>query len=183
LGSEVLSACFELALDNPELGENAVPFGLQAPDLIGRQFADTANGGGALQYVHRLARKIAQNIKIVQNVLGLLQEMSADLRELPLLLRRNDGFGLVQTIGNEVVQLFPVIELECKQTEFRLELFVPHVGSNTDEFERLIELLQIVDQEMRPRPVDRLFLADDSLFEIESALSPAKDFSYGMLAL
>jgi len=36
--------------------------------------------------------------------------------------------------------------------------------------------LEVVDQQVRPKPVDRLNLTDNSLFEIEAALSPAEDF-------
>src|SRR5689334_17078504 len=42
----------------------------------------------------------------------------------------------------------------------------------------LIELLQIVEQQMRPRPIHSLNLADDPFFKIEPALSPAKDFGH-----
>jgi hypothetical protein len=52
-----------------------------------------------------------------------------------------------------------------------------------DEFQRFVELLQIVDQQMSPRPIDRLDLADDPFLEIETALPPPENLRYGCFTL
>src|ERR1700730_3354792 len=54
--------------------------------------------------------------------------------------------------------------------------------SNAHELKRLVKLLQIIDQEMRPRPTDRLLLTDDSFFEVEAPLAPPEDFRPRQLA-
>src|SRR4051794_39780039 len=54
---------------------------------------------------------------------------------------------------------------------------------HADELERLVQLLQVIDQEVRPRPVDRLHLADDSFFKIKTSLPPAENFRNGRFAL
>src|SRR5207302_1042792 len=41
--------------------------------------------------------------------------------------------------------------------------------------EGLIEFLQIIKQQMSQWPIDRLFLADDPLFKIKTALPPAEN--------
>ena len=48
--------------------------------------------------------------------------MRANLRELPLLFRGNDRLGLVETVGDEVVQLLPAIELKREQTKLGFQL-------------------------------------------------------------
>jgi hypothetical protein len=47
---------------------------------------------------------------------------------------------------------------------------------------RLIEFLQIVEQQVGPRPINGLNLADNTLFKIKPALPPAKNFGYCSLA-
>jgi hypothetical protein len=39
--------------------------------------------------------------------------------------------------------------------------------------------LQVIDQQVRPRAVDCLHLADDAFFKIEPALAPAEDLRHG----
>ena len=51
----------------------------------------------------------------VRTNLRLLQEMGANLRELPLLFGGDDRLGLVQTVGDEVVQLLPTIDLQRQE--------------------------------------------------------------------
>src|SRR5690349_13644372 len=51
------------------------------------------------------------------------------------------------------------------------------------ELQRLVEFLQVVDQQVRPWPVHRLHLTDNSLFKVESALSPPKDFRHHWFSL
>src|ERR1700730_5566599 len=53
--------------------------------------------------------------------------------------------------------------------------------SNPDEFQRLVELLEVVDQQMSPRPIHRLLLADNSFLKIEAALTPPENFGDGRL--
>ena len=50
------------------------------------------------------------------------------------------------------------------------------------ELGRFIELLQVVDQEVRPRPIYCLHLADNAFFKIEPALPPPENFSNGCIA-
>src|SRR4051794_3263763 len=51
------------------------------------------------------------------------------------------------------------------------------------QLERFVELLQIIDQQVGPRPIHRLDLADDPFLEIETTLSPPKYFRDGSLPL
>src|SRR5690242_5403487 len=46
------------------------------------------------------------------------------------------------------------------------------------QFERLVQLLQIVDEQMRPRPVHSLFLANNSFFKIEAPLTPPENLGH-----
>jgi hypothetical protein len=50
--------------------------------------------------------------------------------------------------------------------------------SGAGEIERFIELLQVIDQKMWPRTVDRLHLADNSFLKIKSALAPPENFGH-----
>src|SRR5205823_12121228 len=50
------------------------------------------------------------------------------------------------------------------------------------QFEGLVELLQIVDQQVRPGTIDRLQLADDSFLKIKPPLAPSKNFSHRRFA-
>src|SRR5205085_6035173 len=62
--------------------------------------------------------------------------------------------------------------------------FLSRIGTvlNTDQLERFVELLQVIDEQVCPRPVDRLLLADDSFFKIKTALSPAENLCHRGLA-
>ena len=63
------------------------------------------------------------------------------------------------------------------------ELFVAHgLGLNAGKLHRLVELLQIVDQEMRPGAIDGLLPADNAFLKIKPTLPPAKDFRDCLLA-
>ena len=53
---------------------------------------------------------------------------------------------------------------------------------DADEFQRLVEFLQIIDQQMRPRPIDCLLLADNPFFKIKPALPPAENFRHRRFA-
>src|SRR4051794_30448416 len=53
--------------------------------------------------------------------------------------------------------------------------------SNPDEFQRLVELLEVVDQQVSPRPIYRMLLTDNSFLKIEAALAPSKDFGNSRL--
>src|SRR5205085_3373934 len=53
---------------------------------------------------------------------------------------------------------------------------------NTDQLECFVEFLQVIDKQVCPRPVDRLLLANDSFFKIETALSPAENLRHCCLA-
>src|SRR5207302_5368100 len=55
-------------------------------------------------------------------------------------------------------------------------------GLHADELQCLVELLQIIDEEMRPGPINRLFLADDPLFKVKPALSPPENFGHRRFA-
>src|ERR1700730_195171 len=53
---------------------------------------------------------------------------------------------------------------------------------DADELERLIELLQVINEEMRPRPIHGLLLTNDAFLEIEAPLPPAENLCYGRLS-
>ena len=63
------------------------------------------------------------------------------------------GLRLVQTVSDQVVQLLPVIQLQREQTQLGFEVFVSHSGTGGGKFEGFVELLQIIDQQMRPWPI------------------------------
>src|ERR1700736_5700316 len=62
----------------------------------------------------------------------LLQEMRANFGKLALLLGRDDWLRLVQSVGNEVMQLLPVIQLEREQAKLCFELLVSHGCDSCD---------------------------------------------------
>ena len=82
---ERLAARFQLALHHAELGENAVPVRFQPADLFVRKFADTTHRHATLENIHRPSRKIRQYAQRAENMLGFLQKIRPDLRELPFL--------------------------------------------------------------------------------------------------
>ena len=50
---------------------------------------------------------------------------------------------------------------------------------NAGQLESFVEFLQIIDQEMRPRPIHGLLLTNDSLFKVKASLSPAENLRDG----
>ncbi len=50
-------------------------------------------------------------------MLSFLQKIRAYFSELALLLGRYDRPGLVQAVGDQVVQFFPVIQLEREEAQ------------------------------------------------------------------
>src|SRR5437868_14757754 len=51
------------------------------------------------------------------------------------------------------------------------------------DVERFVQFLQIIDQQVGPRPVDRMSVANQTFLKIETTLAPSKDFGNGRLAL
>src|SRR5262245_30913154 len=52
---------------------------------------------------------------------------------------------------------------------------------NTDQLECFVELLQIIDEQVRPWAVHCLLLADDSFFKVEPPLPPPENLRHGCL--
>src|ERR1043165_2102601 len=65
-------------------------------------------------------------------MLGFLQKVRANFGELPLLFRRDNRAGFVEPVGNQIVKLLPIIQLEGKQPELGFEGFVSHSGPVAD---------------------------------------------------
>src|SRR5438309_12121677 len=63
---------------------------------------------------------------------GFLEQICPDFSELPFLLGRNNWARLVQTVGDQVVQLLPVIQLKRYQTQLGFNRFVSHRGPVAD---------------------------------------------------
>src|ERR687884_439261 len=82
------------------------------------------------------------------------------------------------------MELFPAVQLNREQPELGLELFTPHpAGLHADEFEGLVQLLQIVDQKVCPWTIDRLHLTDDAFLEVEPALAPTENLRHSSFSL
>ena len=78
---------------------------------------------------------------------------------------------------------FQLSDLQRQQPKLRFQFRVYHgLGLEVYQFQRLVEFLQIIDQQMRPRPIDCLNLADNSFFKIEPALPPAENLGHRRLA-
>src|SRR2546423_6816641 len=112
LFGEGFAARLQLPLDDSEPRENAVPLALQPANVFIRKFADAADRDAALKDVHRAPGQLAEQPENAENVFGFLQQICPDLSELAFLFGRNNRTRLVQTVGNQVVQLFPIIQLE-----------------------------------------------------------------------
>src|SRR5687768_1368491 len=61
-------------------------------------------------------------------MLGFLQKIRPHLRELAFLFGRNDRSGFVEAVGDQVVQLLPIIELQSEQPKLGFQGFVSHKG-------------------------------------------------------
>src|SRR5690349_10363522 len=59
-------------------------------------------------------------------MLRLLQEIGANFSELPFLLGGNNRLGLVQAVGDQIVQLLPVVQLDTEQAQFGFQLLILH---------------------------------------------------------
>ena len=114
----MFAAGLQLALCKTQLRKNSVPLRFHAPHLIIREFPHATDGGRSLQDIHRLSGKF-ENVQLGEDVLRFLQEMRADLGELPLLLGGNDRLGLIESVRDQVVELFPILELEHQQAKLR----------------------------------------------------------------
>src|ERR1043166_1353156 len=126
LTGQFLPARFELALHHPQFGEHRIPLRLQPAHLFIRQLAHGADRNTALQDIHRLARELRQHTELAQNVFGLLQKIRPQFGELALLLARNDRLRLVQAVGDQIVQLLPILQLQLEQPQFFFHLAVSH---------------------------------------------------------
>src|SRR3954463_8498973 len=80
----------------------------------------------------------------------------------------------------------------CKRFQFSnwsvnnrslLSSCLSRIKLTADEFQRLVQLLQIVDEQVRPRSIHRLLLADDSFLKIEPALPPPENLRNCRLAV
>src|SRR5205085_1767746 len=56
------------------------------------------------------------------------------------------------------------------------------MGFDGGDVEGFVEFLQIINQQVGPRSVDRMSVADQTFFEIEATLAPSKNFGDGRLA-
>src|SRR5262249_21679955 len=52
---------------------------------------------------------------------------------------------------------------------------------NTDQLQCFVELLQIINEQVRPWAIHCLLLADDSFFKVEPALPPPENLRHGCL--
>ena len=67
------TAGLQLALDHADLGEDEIPVRFEPARFFAAELAHSANGGGALQHVHRFAGELRDQIQLAENVLALLQ--------------------------------------------------------------------------------------------------------------
>ena len=77
------------------------------------------------------------------------------------------------------MQLLPALQLQREQPQLRLKGVVSHDRPRGGKFHRLVEFLQVIDQEMRPWPIYRLHLANNPFLEIEPPLAPPENLSDG----
>src|ERR1700730_5049523 len=126
LFSQLLAPCFKLTLDQAKFGKCAVPIRFQTANLIAGEVAHTADRYATLKHTHRFAGYLRDDVQLTQNVFGFLQKVAADLGELPFLFRGDNRLGFIQTVGDEVVEFLPVIQLQSNQAQFRLEFFIAH---------------------------------------------------------
>src|SRR5437867_9779642 len=61
--------------------------------------------------------------------------MRANFGKLALLLGRDDWLRFVQSVGDEIMQLLPVIQLEREQTKLSFEFLVLHDCDPCDGFD------------------------------------------------
>src|SRR4026208_115810 len=62
----------------------------------------------------------------------LLQEVGPDFGELTLPVGRNHRSGLIEAVGDHVVQFFPIIQLQTEQPELGFKGLVSHRGVVAD---------------------------------------------------
>src|SRR6267143_1990376 len=62
--------------------------------------------------------------------------------------------------------------------------FSSRIGTilNTHELERFIELLQVINEQVSPRAIDCLLLANDPFLKIEAPLTPPENLGHRRLA-
>ena len=78
-----------------------------------------------------LPESFRNEAEFFEDMLGLLQQDAADLGKLAFLIRRNDRLRFVERVGDEIVQLFPALDLEGEKAEFGFECGVFHRVSLT----------------------------------------------------